>query len=143
MSFEGYLIKFKGGVSSGDPSSFPHKYLAQDPIITPYQRTEASAYRDANNNLHRVTIDNHKSKIELITMSGLTLAQKQELERAMHAGLLNSVERKYHVEYWNDDPDVNDYTEGDFYLADVSYTYRSIADGTIVYNTIKYTFIEY
>lgn len=137
-NFQGYLLKFGGTL-------FPHKYLAQDPVFTPCQRTEAEAYRDANNDLHRVTIDNHKTKFELTTLP-ITLEEKLEIEAAMQAGVVSAVERKYYITYWNDDPlsdGANDYRTGYFYLADVSYTHRSITASTIIYESIKYTFIEY
>ena len=138
-SFDGYLIAF--GTPSNGYTAFPHEYMAKSPVFIPNQRTEAEAYRDANNDLHRVTIDNHKTRIELTTLPGLTNFQKAEIETAMSEGLLNTVERKYHIKFWNDD--VNAYREGDFYLADVSYTYRSISARSIVYEEIKYVFIEY
>lgn len=137
-NFQGWLLKFGSTL-------FPHKYLAQEPVFTPAQRTEAEAYRDANNDLHRVTIDNFKTKIEITTLP-ITLDQKIEIEAAMRAGLQNSVERKYQIKYWNDDPESphsNDYAQGDFYLADVSYTHRRIERNTIYYDSIKYTFVEY
>lgn len=139
-NFKGYLIKFN---STGNTSTFPHEYLAQKPTITPYQRTEAEAYRDANNDLHRVTINNHKSKLEFTTIPGLTLEQKTQLETDMLQGRINAVERKYYLQYWNDDIDVEGYEWGYFYLADVSYTIRKINSNTIVYDSITYTFVEY
>jgi hypothetical protein len=137
-NFQGYLLKFGSTV-------FPHEYLAQGTVFTPKQRTEAEAYRDANNDLHRVTIDNHKSKLEITTLP-ITLDQKIEIETAMRAGLQNSVERKYTITYWNDDPESqnsNNYATGSFYLSDVSYTHKRIESGTIHYESVKYTFVEY
>ena len=137
-NFQGWLLKFGNTV-------FPHEYLAQDTAFTPKQRTEAEAYRDANNDLHRVTIDNHKSKIEITTLP-ITLDQKIEIEAVMRAGVENAVERKYQITYWNDDPESdnsNNYSTGDFYLADVTYTHKHIVRNNIYYDSIKYTFVEY
>lgn len=135
-NFKGYLLKF------GD-TVFPHKYLAQDPTLTPYQRTEAEAYRDANNDLHRITINNHKTKMEFTTKDGLTLEDKLVIKNAMDSGLINEVERKYRVTYWNDD--INDYSTGDFYVSDVSYVphYIDRFKQTVVYKPITFTLIEY
>lgn len=135
-NFKGYILKFGNTV-------FPQKYLAQNPTFTPYQRTEAEAYRDANNDLHRVTIDNHKTKIEFSTIPEITLEQKIEIENAMKSGLLNEVERKYRVTYWNDD--INGYVTGDFYISDISYNYVKVntIKNTLVYDSISYTLIEY
>ena len=136
MAYQGYLLKF----GSAD---FPHKYLAQDPVITPCQRLDVQAYRDANGDLHRVTV-NYKTKIEFTTISGLDLSQKVELAAAMNAGLLNSMERKFEITYWNDDFTIGtDYRTGVFYLSDVSYSPKFLRDGTIIYGAVTYTFVEY
>ena len=134
-NFQGYLLKFGNTV-------FPHKYLAQNPVFTPNQRVEAQAFRDGNADLQRVTINNHKSKFEL-TIVPITLEEKIEIENVMYDGLIDMIERKYQITFWNDDVHVNDYRTGDFYLADVSYSPTKIKDGTICYSEIKYTFIEY
>lgn len=139
-NFRGYFLRFN---TDGATSTFPHKYLAQKPTFTPNRRTEVEAFRDANNNLHRVTINNHKSTLEFTTVPGLTLEQKIELESDMLQGRINDVERKYHLQYWNDDIDINNYEWGDFYLTDISYSPEKIINNTIVYDSIKYTFIEY
>lgn len=139
-NFAGYLLKFAYGETE---AVFPHKYLAQKPKLKPNQRMEAEAYRDAAANLHRVTLDNHKSRMEFTTVSGVTLEQKIEMETAMAAGLINTTQRKYHLEFWNDDVGVNDYTEGDFYLVDPEYSPIKITDETIVYDAVKYVFVEY
>lgn len=131
--YKGYLLKF------GD-TVFPHKYLAQNPKFTPNQRTEAEAYRDANNDLHRITINNHKSKLEITTLD-LDLDEKLEVETAMKRGLMNEVERKYTIEFWNDEE--NTYNQGDFYMTDTDYSPRKITDSTIFYDPITYTFVEY
>lgn len=135
-NFQGYILKFGNTI-------FPQKYLAQSPTFTPYQRTEAEAYRDANNDLHRVTINNHKTKIEFSTIPNITLEQKIEIENAMKSGLLNEVERKYRVTYWNDD--TNSYVSGDFYISDMSYNYVKVdtIKNTLVYDAISYSLIEY
>lgn len=135
-NFQGYLLKFGNTI-------FPHKYLAKNPKFTPNRRTEAEAYRDGNNDLHRVTIDNHKSTLEVQIVPDITLEQKIEIENAMHSGLENIVERKYRITFWNDDVHVNDYRTGSFYLSDVSYSYNKIKNSQLYYDTITYTFVEY
>lgn len=135
-NFKGYLLKFGNAV-------FPQKYLAQSPTFTPNQRTEAEAYRDVNNDLHRVTINNHKTKIEFSTIPNITLEQKIEIENAMRSGLINEVERKYSITYWNDD--INDYKSGVFYISDISYNIVRVDTkrNTIVYDAVSYSLIEY
>lgn len=138
--FKGYLLMF-GSDEKG--ARRLQRYLAQNLIFTPNQRTEAEAYRDANNNLHRITIDNHKTKIEFETIPSLTLEQKQEIDSIMKVGLINEVERKYSVTYWNDD--INDYKTGEFYIPDTSYGIirADTKKNILVYDSIKYKLIEY
>lgn len=135
-NFQGYLLKF------GD-TIFPHKYLAQNPTFTPNRRLEAQAYRNADANLYRVTINNHKSEFEITTVPDITLEEKIEIENAMLDGLEDIIGRKYRITFWNDDVHVNDYMTGSFYLTDVSYSYNKIDDNTIYYDSIKYKFIQY
>lgn len=139
--FDGYLVGF---IDGSDVWEFPQKYLAKEPVITPEQRTDAQAYRDAAADLHRVVIDNHKTKIELTMISGLTLAQKAEIDDIMRKGLISGVERKYAMRFWDDDPVAGGhYDTGDFYLADPSYTYKTVGSGSLVYNSFTYTFVQY
>ena len=135
-NFKGYFLKF------GD-TIFPHEYLAQGSDSTPFQRTEAEAYRDANDDLHRVTIPNHKSTFKITTIPQITLEEKIEIEEVMSRGLLNSIQRKYRVEYWNDDIGVNDYCTGDFYIPNPTFSRTKIIDNTIIYDSLTYEFIQY
>lgn len=133
-NFKGYLLKF------GDVE-FPQKYLAKMPKFTPNQRTEAEAYTDANNLLHRTTIDKYRTKIELETVSGLNLKQKIEIQNIINNSMTNSVERKCTVEYWNDE--INNYSTGDFYIPDIEYNIDHITNNTIYYAAISVHLIEY
>lgn len=135
-NYDGYLLKFGNTI-------FPNEYLAQGHETSPFRRTDAEAYRDANNDLHRVTIDNHKSTFTLTTVPGLTLEQKIEIENVMLQGLQNSIERKFRVTYWNDDLGVNDYVTADFYIPDPTFTIQKITNDTITYDALTYEFIQY
>lgn len=132
-NFRGYLLKF------GDVI-FPHQYLAQKPTLTPNQRTEAEAYRDADNNLHRVTISNFKTKLEFSTIP-VNLDEKIEIQNCMREGLIDNVQRKYRVTYWNDEE--NNYQTGLFYIPDVQFSPISITADTIKYDGISFSLIEY
>lgn len=134
MAFEGYLLAFGGYV-------LPHKYIQLSSYdTTPNQRTELSAYRDNDNSLHRNTSPNHKTTIKFTTLS-LNLLEKQEIQRIMSYGLVNSTERKYEVTYWNDE--INAYTTSYFYMPDVNYQINKIDDNNIKYNPISFELIEY
>lgn len=134
-NFQGYLLKF------GD-SIFPHEYLDMDACTsTPNQRTEADAWTDANNLLHRETYSKYRTKEEYHTMDDLSLEEKMEIQDIMKSGLINEVERKYRVTYWNDE--TNTYTTGEFYVPDIEFKRKRIEDGTIYYGPIRIALVEY
>lgn len=134
MPFEGYLLKFGTQI-------LPHKYIQLSSYdTTPNQRTELSAVRDNTNYLCRVTSPNHKTTIKFSTIS-LSLAEKTEIQAIMLNGLVNEVERKYRITYWNDE--INAYVTSDFYMPDVNYQIKKIEGKNIEYNPISYELIEY
>lgn len=136
-NFQGYLLKF------GDVE-FPNKYLEYDnQQSTPNQRTEAEAYVDANNHLHRVTLPKYRSKIEYNTVDGLTLADKVAIQNILRQGLVDSVQRKYLVTYWNEED--NEYKTSYFYIPDTTFQIERLNEKTndIIYKSLKLTLIEY
>lgn len=134
MPFEGYLLKFGTQI-------LPHKYIRLSSYdTTPNQRTELSAVRDNNNYLCRVTSPNHKTTIKFSTIS-LSLDEKTEIQAIMSNGLVNEIERKYKVTYWNDE--TNSYITSEFYMPDVNYPIKKIEGENIEYNPISYELIEY
>lgn len=137
--FLGYLLKF------GD-TKLPNKYISYQSFkVSPDQRLEIEAYRDANSLLHRVTSTNFKSKIEFNTLGNLNLKDKEDIFAIISKGLVNDTQKKYYIEYWNDDR--NSYRTGYFYTPNIEYTIRTITeDGTnsnIIYEPIRIAFIEY
>lgn len=136
-NFKGYLLKF------GD-TEFPNKYLDFDSQqSTPNQRTEAEAYVDADNNLHRITLPKYRTKIEYNTVVGLHLADKIAIQNILRKGLVNDVQRKYLVTYWNDED--NEYKTSYFYIPDTNFQIEKIDRKTndIIYKSLKLTLIEY
>lgn len=136
-TFEGWLLKF------GD-QELPLKYLSKDGCdSTPDQRTEIDSYRDADNLLHRETSPNHKTKLEYNTVDDLTLEDKIAIQQVMKAGLLDEVQRKYRITYWNDER--NEYETGDFYVPDITFRQKRVdkVKRSIVYGSIRIALIEY
>lgn len=136
-SFEGWLLKFGS-------QEFPVKYLAVDDCdSTPDQRTEIDSYRDADNLLHRETSPNHKTKLEYNTIDDLTLEDKIIIQEIMKSGLLDAVQRKYQVTYWNDES--NEYETGEFYVPDITFRQKRVdrVKKTIIYGSIRIALIEY
>lgn len=136
-NFEGWLLKF------GD-KEFPMEYLALDNCdSTPDQRTELDSYRDGDNLLHRETSPNHKTKLEYNTVDKLTLEEKIIIQETLKAGLLDDVQRKYQVTYWNDE--TNEYESGEFYVPDIVFRQKKVdrEKKTIIYGSIRIAMIEY
>lgn len=132
--FRGYLLKFGNTI-------LPHEYIQIDTYQSiPNQRIELSAYRDNNVDLYRVTSQNYKTTIKFDTMP-LTLEQKIDLQTKMQAGLVNATERKYQVNYWNDED--NQYDTKYFYIPDVAFPIHSITENDILYNPVSFEFIQY
>lgn len=143
MAFEGYLLSFNGAI-------FPNKYLTLSSYnITPNQRLEAEAYRDANGLTHRETLAAYKSKIEFSTKPNLKQSDKEDMFNIFSNGLVSSRERKYSVTYWNFETD--NYSTGTFYMPDVEYTIKRIEakivsgqeQHILYYDPIRIAFIEY
>ena len=134
-NFQGYLLSFNG-------ANLNNKYISLKSFkVTPNQRLEIEAYRDANSLLHRVTSPNFKTKIDFTTVAGLTLSDKEDMCNTINTGLINSNQKSYNVVYWNDD--TSSYRQGIFYMPNVEYTIRRISDTDIIYEPIRIAFIEY
>lgn len=133
--FQGYLLKFGSEV-------FPNKYLDFDnQASTPNQRAEAEAYVDANNELHRITLPKYRTKIEYNTIDDLSLSDKIAIQNVLSQGLIDSVQRKYLVTYWNDE--TNSYETSNFYIPDTTFQIKKITADNIIYRSFKLTLIEY
>ena len=134
-NFQGYLLKFGSEV-------FPNKYLDFDnQASTPNQRAEAEAYVDANNELHRITLPKYRTKIEYNTIDDLSLADKIAIQDVMSKGLVDAVQRKYLVTYWNDE--TNSYETSNFYIPDTTFQIKKITSDNVIYRSFKLTLIEY
>lgn len=134
MAYSGYFLMFGNTV-------LPNSYYKQGSYsVIPNQRTELSAYRDNDNSLHRVTSPNHKSKISFET-GILTLQDKIDIQNIMNQACINSTERKYNITYWNDEE--NCYVNADFYMPDVTYTVLDTLNSEIIYQPVKFEFIQY
>ena len=134
--FNGYLIKFpKTG------ALFPHELIAKNTYkSTPLQRTEIKAYRDSNNELHRRTSPNYKTKLEFQTHE-LSLAKMQKIRSVLNSAFENSQQRKVKVTYWDDE--LLQYRTMTAYIPDITYSTIVISKNNIKYAPVTFTFIEY
>lgn len=128
------LIKF------GD-TWLPNEYITADGFITtPNQRTELEAYRNADVLLHRVTSPNFKTSITL-TLCPMSLSDKMIVQEIINNAMLIPNERKVNVTYWNDE--TNGYSQGEFYISDVTYSTLGYYGGERWYKSVTYQLTEY
>ena len=134
MAFKGWLVKF------GD-TAIPNGYLEKYKD-TPNQRVDLDAYRDQAILLHRETSPNYKSKI-VIPMRKLYLGEKILLKAIIDSGIINEVERKVSVTYWNSEEMA--YKSGVFYIPDIEYTISHVDERkfNMVYEPFEIQLIEY
>lgn len=129
-----YLIKFGS-------TEFPNKYITSDGYnTTPNQRTELEAYRDADIELHRVTSPNFKTSIQL-TLCPMSASEKQEVQDIIKNSMINTDERKVNITYWNEE--INSYSNGYFYISDVTYNLMGFYGGEKWYKSVTYQLTEY
>lgn len=139
MSFEGWLIKF-GAVQ------LPNSYLLADGWeSTPNQRTEISAWRDANILLHRDTSPNFKTSLKL-NIKEMNLQEREALKAVIGLATLpdtDKKQRRVQITYWNDED--LEYRSGVFYMTDTTYTIHRIDEDNkdIEYNGHTIELIEY
>lgn len=132
--YQGYLIKIGNDI-------FPMKYIVSDSYTsTDNQRTELKAYRNASNYLKRQTSPNFKTKIEFETPP-LYLNEMKKIRKLINAGTVNSKERKVKIQYWNTEE--LRYKRAYMYMPDVDYTVKNSFGNELLYNPIKFSFIEY
>lgn len=134
MAYSDYLIKL-------GTTKIPLKYIRYSSYaITPQQRQDLEAARDATGVLHRTTVANRPSKIEFETPY-LTNTEISALTQIFTDSFTNSAQRKVFVSYYN--PETDSYLTGDFYMPDATYTIYQINGTTITYAPVRYALIEY
>lgn len=138
MAYAGYLIKLGGSTGY----SLPMKFMKPDSYTTePNQRLESEAGRAVTGLLHRTTIAQTKTKIEFETPS-ITNYQVAELNTLLQTYMSDQHRKDITIEYYDMENDT--YKTANCYIPDIKYTIHTIrSDDTIVYNPIRYAFIEY
>ncbi len=131
-NYNGFLIKFNNTV-------LPNNILLSYYSI-PNQRLETSAERDSLGELQRDTLSNFKSSITFTTHI-LHLNEKIQLQNIINSSMINSVQRKCFITYWNDE--TNSYYTGYFYIPDITFTVIDADADDIEYSPIEIELIEY
>lgn len=140
MAFEGYLFKYYGASNS---NAFPLQYINESTWdSTPNQREEIKAYRDDNTrDLTRVTAAGRKTIFSFETREGLHLADKQAIQSYFTSHETDADQRKIRLTYWNDEE--NAYKSGYFYRPNMNFKIKQIKDSDIIYDSLKFEFVEY
>lgn len=134
-NYKGYLLKF------GD-YQLPNSFISEYPSV-PSQRIEKKAWRDNAEDLHRVTSPNFKTTLTPV-IRAMSLDESILFEEIKKQGLLDHIERKYHVTYWN--REMLDYDSGEFYVPDIEYVLKHIADeetGEMYYESFVLEMVQY
>ena len=141
MAFDGYLLKIGTGASAVE---FPMKYIvAESYKSTPNQRMEKKANRNGRGVLIRVTLPHMPYKVEFNTVENLTNTQVGEINALISSHYTVPQERKLSITYYDNENDT--YKTAFVYCPDVEYNIKRIdkEHNKIIYNSLRYAFIEY
>lgn len=142
MAFNGYLIKLKA--ANGNPTEeLPMRYMGIESYsCTPNQRMESNANRATTGLLHRTTVEHKATKIEFETPN-ITNTDLAQLNAMFARHFTDALQRKIVIEYYDNETD--SYREATCYMPDAQYKIQRVdlVHNTIVYNHIRFAFIEY
>lgn len=131
-NYKGYLLKFGNIIM---PNGYFTEYSS-----TPDQRLESNAERDNTGYLQRSTLPNGKTSITFSTHI-LHLDEKISFQNIINSSIINSVQRKCKVTFWDDE--INDYKTSVFYIPDIEYQIIDASATDVRYNPISVELIEY
>lgn len=134
-NFQGYYVRTYNGV-------ILDQYLAVEGFkATPDQRQDKDSYRDGYGKLHRNVLPNVATTLELTTVEGLDIDQVIAFKNAIATGIINNMERKVSLTYWNDERMA--YCTDIFYMPDMTFTHSRIQNGVPIYKSMTFKFIGY
>lgn len=134
MAYAGYLLKVGG-------TTLPLTYMQVDSYkVTPNQRLDTSAERNANGVLVRTTVAHTPSKIEFNTPT-ISETQLRALMALITGAYTSAAERKLTLTFFC--PDTGLYQTGAVYMPDIDFSIYSAAGGVLIYNPTRIAFIEY
>jgi len=136
MAFGGYLIK-----KPGESVYFPENLIVWSSYeCTPNIRQDKDPKRDIAGVLHRSVVAARASTIKFTTPI-LHLSEKQQIQTFFNSCMENAAERKFFVEFWDDENNV--YKQEHMYMPDVKYTILYHTNDDLVYAPIDYELIGY
>lgn len=142
------LLQIATGYSGGSYSysSFPFELVSADSYSsTPDQMQDLDSHVTSTGYLKRKVMPHTRSKIELNT-GILTMAQKNQIVNLILTGTSLSdgkcSRNKRHVRLRYYDELTDGYSEGTFYVPDITFQYKLALNGEPLYQPIRIAFIE-
>ena len=133
MAFEGYYIKFGG-------TPFPDVMIDESYQCKANERIVIGSFVDANRTEHKDVSDKTKSTIVLKTKDYLTNDEKNAIINCMNMGLVNEVEDKYTVTFYN--PRKDSYEKITAFVEMSEFKVIKELDSGPVYSSIEITIIQ-
>lgn len=135
--FEGWIIKF-------GERELPVELLAPSSYdVEPEKRKIINEFRNADNLNFWDVHKNRKAVIEFSTKMGLHQKDVETIQEIFKAGLLNEIEGKYKVQFWN--PHKAAYQKAEMRMDDIKYPMRKVdtRNKDIIYDSFLITLTEY
>lgn len=113
---------------------------------TPNQIQDVDSFINGNGYLKRTTLPHNRSKWEANT----SILYEQDVQKltkllkdgySVKDGVCDETQRKMKIRYYNEWS--ASYEEGYFYVPDISFAYKTILNSKLVYQPIRFAFIEY
>lgn len=143
------LIELATGYSNGTYiyETIPLEWVQTENITSiPDQRQDLDSYVNGNGYLKRTVMEHTRTKWEANTAI-LTYDQKCKfislLNKAMNVkdgGHCSSHKRHVRIRYYNEWSD--SHTTGFFYIPDIEFNYKTMLNDKLVYQPIRFAFIE-
>lgn len=136
VAYKGYLIKFGS-------TPFPEDCLTSPGYTcTPKNRHNWKKYRDNNATTHVDNAASTKASIVIETKEYLSTEKNARIQAALQDGLLNEIEQRYKVEFW--DPSINDYRTAEMRLVEpIEYVVLDTWDSGPVYDALSIELEEF
>lgn len=134
MAFKGYLLKFKD-------AEFPMDCLVLSSYSCSRARHVWREWLDNNAGKHIDHAQAEKATISIDTEDYIEQDKVDRIQACLAAGLLNAVEQRYQVEFW--DPSTSSYRTAEMHMEPINYIMLDIWDSGPVYEAIHIGLSEF
>lgn len=127
--FDGTYLKFGN-------APFPTELLITESYkCKPNQRIIIDSFQDNNRTEHRDVSKNKRSSVTVKTKDYLTTDEKNKVVNSLNQGLLNEIEGKYQVTFFN--PLTDGYEDMEAFLTDIEFVVAMQLDSGPVYAGVE------